>query len=103
MHRTLNPDTDNAFWNYSFHEIGVYDVPAIIAYILRVTGHSWLHYVCHSQGCTVFFVMASELPKYSDQVRTVHAMAPAVFLPKSKAVYGVMLDFMDQLAVKRNG
>lgn len=31
---------DNAFWDFSFHEIGTRDLPAIIDYVLEQTGVS---------------------------------------------------------------
>ena len=36
-------------WNFSFNEIGIYDVAAMIDYVLRLTGKSKLFYVGHSQ------------------------------------------------------
>lgn len=75
---TLNHRKD--FWSFSLDEIGYYDIPASIDYVLNATGESKLHYIGHSQGCTVFFMMASERPEYQNKIQTMHAMAPAVFL-----------------------
>lgn len=33
-----------------------YDLPAIVNYILKVTGHTGLHYVGHSQGKISLFI-----------------------------------------------
>ena len=37
--------------------MGVYDVPAVIDYILTTTGQPDLFYVGHSMGTTMFFVI----------------------------------------------
>ncbi|XP_059059192.1 lipase 3-like [Achroia grisella] len=67
------------FWRFSWDEIGNIDLPVTIDHILEVTGHSKLHYIGHSQGCTIFFVLNSLRPEYNEKFISVHAMAPAAF------------------------
>lgn len=74
------PFGSHGFWNFSLDEIGYYDVPASIDYVLNETGETKVHYIGHSQGTTAFFMMASERPEYQSKIQTAHAMAPAVFL-----------------------
>ncbi|XP_011498525.1 PREDICTED: lipase 3-like [Ceratosolen solmsi marchali] len=77
-HRFLsvnNPD----FWNFSWHEIGIHDIPAMIDYILHTTGQKKISYVGHSQGTTVFFVMTSELPAYNEKIHAMFSLAPIVY------------------------
>lgn len=38
------------FWNFSFHEVGFYDLPAVIDKMLSVSGSERGFYVGHSQG-----------------------------------------------------
>lgn len=38
-HKTMKP-TSSSFWKFSWHEIGFYDVPAMVDYALRETGAS---------------------------------------------------------------
>lgn len=54
-HITLDPK-DPKFWDFSWHEIGVYDIPATIDYVLANTNQTKLSYVGHSQGifCVIF-------------------------------------------------
>lgn len=59
---------DPKFWDFSWHEIGIFDIPASIDYILKYTNQTKLSYVGHSQGVTSFFVMLSELPEYNDKI-----------------------------------
>jgi lysosomal acid lipase/cholesteryl ester hydrolase len=78
-HETLNPDDSVdrfQFFDFSYEEIGIYDVAASVDYILEATGQSGLHYVGHSQGCTVFLVLASMRAEYNDKFKSVHLMAP---------------------------
>lgn len=80
-HKTLDPDRDQEkFWDFSFHELGYYDLPAKIDYILESTGQDKIVYVGHSQGTTAFFIMGSERPEYNDKIRLMSALAPIVYM-----------------------
>lgn len=77
-HKTLDPDHDRkAFWSFSWNEIGRYDLPATIDYILELTGQEQLQYVGYSQGTTSFFVMASSRPEYNAKIKMATLLAPA--------------------------
>ncbi|CAD7082804.1 unnamed protein product [Hermetia illucens] len=78
-HVKLDPKKKD-FWNFSWHEIGYYDLPAMIDYVLRNTGVSALNYVGHSQGTTSFFVMTSLRPEYNAKIKAMHALAPVAFM-----------------------
>ncbi|KOC67730.1 Lipase 3 [Habropoda laboriosa] len=84
---TSNPD----YWSFSWHEIGVYDLPAMIDYALNHTKQKKLFYVGHSQGGTAFFVMASERPEYQQKIQASFNFAPAVFMSRAKNVLMRML------------
>lgn len=74
-HVQLYPNSAE-FWNFSWDEIGRYDLPASIDYILNVTGKEKLHYIGYSQGTTAFFIMCSELPEYNDKIVSMIGLAP---------------------------
>jgi pimeloyl-ACP methyl ester carboxylesterase len=57
---TFKDVSDDDFWDFSFYELGKYDQPALIDYILRNTGVPNLTYVGHSQGTTQIFSALSE-------------------------------------------
>jgi len=44
------------FTHCSWHEMGVYDIPAVLNFVLTHTGQPDLYYVGHSMGTTMFFV-----------------------------------------------
>lgn len=53
-HTTLDP-TGPEFLNFSFWELGKYDNPAMIDYVLNETGHDQLTYMGHSEGTSSMF------------------------------------------------
>lgn len=63
----------------SYHEIGIYDIPANIDYILLNTNQQRLQYIGWSQGCTSYFVMASMRPEYNAKVELVSAFSPVAY------------------------
>ncbi|XP_049875128.1 lipase 3-like [Pectinophora gossypiella] len=77
-HTTLDPDGEAdhmRFFDFSWEEVGMYDIPAAIDYILNYTGKDKLHYIGHSQGGTVFLVMGAMRPEYNAKLETVHLLA----------------------------
>lgn len=68
------------FWDFDWHEIAVYDLPAMIDYTLYQTGQDALHYVGHSQGTTTFMVLLSTIPRYNEKIKTSHLLAPVGFM-----------------------
>ncbi|XP_055300239.1 lipase 3-like [Sitodiplosis mosellana] len=79
-HRNGKRDERKKYWNFSWHEIGRYDLPATIDYVLKESNHSQCHVIGHSQGATSFFVMTSERPDYNEKVLLMTALAPPVFM-----------------------
>ncbi|XP_065368739.1 lipase 3 [Calliphora vicina] len=77
--------SQSEFWNFTFHEIGVQDLPAIVDYVLNFTQQSSVHYVAHSQGSTTLLVMLSERPEYNDKIVSGHLLAPVAFLKDLKS------------------
>ncbi|XP_023289897.1 uncharacterized protein LOC105699294 [Orussus abietinus] len=77
-HTVISP-TDKNFWDFSFHELGVYDLPATIDHIIDITGFGRVLFVGHSQGTTQFLVMASQRPEYNFKVDLMVGLAPAAY------------------------
>lgn len=78
-HKTLSVDS-REFWDFSFHEIGFYDLPAMFDLMLKVTNTSRGFYFGHSQGGSSFAVMTSMRPEYNTKVIQAHLLAPAIFM-----------------------
>ncbi|XP_023300850.2 lipase 1-like [Lucilia cuprina] len=83
-HTTLDPNTDQEFWKFSWHEIGFYDLPIIIDHILKETGFKKIAYFGHSQGTTAFWVLCSLQPQYNEKITVMHALAPVAYLKHIK-------------------
>lgn len=66
------------FWDFCVDDLGHYDLPAMIDYILNLTGQKQLYYVGHSQGSAAAFALLSESPKYNRKIKLFVAFSPVV-------------------------
>nr|XP_028584369.1 putative lysosomal acid lipase/cholesteryl ester hydrolase [Podarcis muralis] len=71
---------EEAFWDFSFHEMGIYDLPAMTDFILQKTGRDKIYCGGHAQGSTVAFVAFSVIPQMSEKIKMFFAMGPAYTL-----------------------
>lgn len=97
-HAKLN-SSDPQFWDFSWNEIGVFDIPATIDYILSLTNVTKLAYAGVSQGGSVILVTLSELPSYNDKISTAHLMAPVIILKHFNGPIPKSVDIMNLLSV----
>lgn len=87
-------------FSYSWHEIGVYDIPATIDYILKKTKKEKIFIISHSQGGSAFFVMASERPEYHNKIIASFSMAPAVFMSRTNnPLFQILAPFGNDIKV----
>ena len=81
--RVINPNIEKAreaFWDYSYHEMGVYDQPALFKLVLETTGHEQISYVGHSQGTTQMFVALMARQKFFKRhLKVFIALAPVMY------------------------
>ncbi|XP_026679646.1 lipase 1 [Diaphorina citri] len=96
-------DTSNP-WRFNFidtfaswHEHGLYDVPAMIDYILSVTRRPTLSYIGHSMGTTMFYVMASMRPEYNRKINLQISLAPVAYVSRMKSYPLVFKHFADNI------
>ncbi|KAG5669636.1 hypothetical protein PVAND_017520 [Polypedilum vanderplanki] len=82
-HRFISNDTKE-FWDFSFHEIGLFDLPAMIDFVLSYSRARKLFYICHSQGCSALMVLISLQPHYNEKIFEAHLYSPAVFMKNSE-------------------
>lgn len=78
-HVSLDPKKAK-FWDFSWHEIGIYDLPAMIDYVTNLTGQPKIFYIGHSQGTTSFYVMCSMRPEYNSKIRAMFSLAPIAYM-----------------------
>jgi pimeloyl-ACP methyl ester carboxylesterase len=86
---------DWRYWDFSFHEIGLYDLPASIDYILERRGRKSLAYVGHSQGNLAMFILQSFHPEWAQKVKPFIALSPVAFIPD--VYYGAMRAFIKSI------
>uniref|UniRef100_A0A663LKV2 AB hydrolase-1 domain-containing protein n=1 Tax=Athene cunicularia TaxID=194338 RepID=A0A663LKV2_ATHCN len=61
---------------FDFHEMAMYDLPAMINYILQKTGQEQLYFVAYSQGTTTGFIAFSSIPELDCKIKMFFALAP---------------------------
>ena len=86
----------------SFHELGIYDVPAMILYITKMTSQPLYAYIGHSLGSTASYVMAAERPEITRMVRIIISLGPAAILKRVTSPLRLFFDFLINIQVKSN-
>lgn len=61
---------------YSFDEMGVFDFPTVVDFILNKTGHAKIDVMGYSLGATIALVGLSEKPSYNGKIDKLIMMAP---------------------------
>lgn len=95
QHKSQTP-ADEKYWDYSFHDIGFYDLPAAVDVILDKTKQQQIHYVGHSQGGTVFVVFLAMRPEYNQKIKSSYLLAPATFMTNVQGIFSGPLTFSYQ-------
>lgn len=90
-HVSLNPAQGDAFWRFSWDDIGRFDLPAMIDYVIDKTNQPQIQYIGHSQGTTVFWVMCHHRPEYNAKILAMHAMAGAAFMSNTLSPFARFL------------
>ncbi|XP_063616183.1 lipase 3-like [Cydia splendana] len=76
-HATYAPHAHKSeFNNYSYEEIGCFDLAAAVDYILKLTTFKKIHYIGHSLGGTFFLVLNSLVTDYNEKFDRAFLMAP---------------------------
>ncbi|XP_049792361.1 lipase 3-like [Schistocerca nitens] len=83
-HQDYSPKKDK-FWKFSWHEHGIYDMPAQIDHVLNATGHKQIFYIGHSMGTTMFYVGMSLKHDYNEKIRAMFSLAPIAFMNHMKS------------------
>ncbi|KAJ8735978.1 hypothetical protein PYW08_006634 [Mythimna loreyi] len=113
-HTTLNPDKDSAFWDFSVDEMSIFDLPAVIDYVLLETNETQLSYVAHSQGVSMLLILCSKKPEYNSKIKVGFGLSPTAWLDHSRFIVlkiqsliapGLSLTgpFLDKEILERNG
>lgn len=79
-HKTYKPYLPGKFWEFSWYELGYYDLPAFIDEVLARTKATSVPCVGHSQGATIILVLLATRPEYNKKVSSANLMAPFTFM-----------------------
>jgi lysosomal acid lipase/cholesteryl ester hydrolase len=52
------------YWDFSFHEMGAYDLTANVRYVKQITGYEKVLYLGHSQGTVQYFIKYTLDPEF---------------------------------------
>ncbi len=95
------------YWNFSLHEMAIYDIPAMIDYVRNFTKFEKIFYIGHSQGTTTFYFNFMMNPQYlRERIDKFVAVGNAftVFNTHSKFIkffeYTWFFNFLDKIYVK---
>lgn len=77
--------SDKEFWDFSFHEMGIYDIPALVGFVSDATKQKII-YIGYSLGTTTAFIFGTTFPEIAEEmVKEFICLAPATFLFKWKS------------------
>lgn len=78
-HRSIDPSTFQ-FWQFSFHEIGIFDYPAAIDYMIALTEKPSVYFIGHNQATSAMLALLSTRPDYSAKLLHLHFLAPIAWM-----------------------
>ena len=93
---------EQEYWNFSFDEMGRFDLPAVIRYVLARTERSTMSYIGHSMGCAIFFICMTYHPELNEKIDVMIALAPASSIAESETGIRYQAPFVDKLLVSEN-
>uniref|UniRef100_A0A8B9PFY7 AB hydrolase-1 domain-containing protein n=1 Tax=Apteryx owenii TaxID=8824 RepID=A0A8B9PFY7_APTOW len=94
-HKYLSSDQEE-FWDFSFHEMAMYDLPAMIDFVLQKTGQKQIYYVGYSQGSTIAFIAFSSMPELAQKIKIFFALAPVTTIKYTKSPIMKMSFLLDR-------
>lgn len=75
------------------------DLPAMVYYVLNVTGRDKLYYVGHSQGTVMGFAGFSFNQELAKHIEIFFALAPVTTVKYIQGLFKVISDFSPEIAV----
>lgn len=88
-HNEKSP-SDDAFWDFSFDELGRYELPAVMDVILKATDQNDMFYIGHGMGSTAYVIGMTELPELNKKIKKAFFLGPNIFMGHSKSFFRAM-------------
>ena len=87
-HVDFDPDSDPEFWNHSFIEMAMFDLPAVIDYVTEETKQEKVTYIAHSMGTTIGYAGIGMNPEYFiEKLNLFVQLSPVVDISNSKSMF----------------
>jgi len=93
-HVSLNADTDNEYWQFTWDEMAKYDLPAQLNYVLEHTGKEKIYYIGHSMGTTTYMAMNSKDQSWADKVELAVLLAPIAYVEHMSSPIKYLVPFL---------
>ncbi|KAL3280206.1 hypothetical protein HHI36_017706 [Cryptolaemus montrouzieri] len=91
-HVKWDSDKDSKkYWEFSWHEIGIYDIAACIDYVLAKTGYKKIFTIGHSQGTTSLAVLLSERPDYNKKIAIGFMLGPSIIFENFNSIFATKI------------
>jgi len=81
------------FWNFTWDDMAQFDLPAVIPYILQLTGLRNLSYIGHSQGTIQALAAFSMNESISSMVNLAVLLAPVAYVHHAAGLLPILADF----------
>ncbi|XP_050719392.1 lipase lipl-4-like [Eriocheir sinensis] len=103
-HVSLSPEEEK-FWDFTWSEPARYDVPAMLSYVMKVSGSKKVSYVGHSMGASLLFVSLHLYPVMNTWLHGVAALAPAAYMHNKQGPLRVVAPFIEEIekSFRRSG
>ncbi|GAB9465923.1 Lipase [Globisporangium polare] len=90
---------DDAFWDFTFEDMGKYDLPAMINYVLNTSKRPTLSYIGHSEGTMQAFAGFSLNQEVAQRVSYFGALAPVAYVGSTTSPVFIALakTYLDKL------
>jgi pimeloyl-ACP methyl ester carboxylesterase len=92
-HKNFGPEAQQ-FWQYSWNDMAMQDLPAMIKKITDVSKAEKIYYVAHSLGTTAGFALFSQQPNLAKKIKQFHAIAPLAILENVQGVLKYTKSFL---------
>ena len=99
-HVSLNADTDNEYWQFTWDEMAKYDLPTELNYVLEKTGKEKIYYIGHSMGTTTYMVMNSMDQSWADKVEVAVLLAPIAYVEHMASPLKYLTPFLGMIDVR---
>nr|XP_002739797.1 PREDICTED: lysosomal acid lipase/cholesteryl ester hydrolase-like [Saccoglossus kowalevskii] len=95
-HVSLNPNQDE-FWEWSFDQMALYDLPAMVNYALKVSMQPQLYYIGHSQGTLMAFAQLPRNKELAKKIKTFFALGPVTTVGHVESPIKYLADLVPEL------